>query len=489
MTPLPSSTPTGKHRPFSIRARLLLSVGAILLVAGVSGALLLVHIVRQHTYASFDALLGEHAQEVMAELELPDEPGDRISLRQAALSLPRRDWFWLSANGQVLGQQAVPSLPPAEAALLSPAAPVALPSRRVVTFPSAGVRYRVLIVRERVAADPNATEGPAFYDTILAYGAPVNHVEEHIRDIARSAALACLLMLAACLAATWLAVDFGLRPLQRLAERAAAIDDRQGEFAQTGDRAEVAELAPLTGALTLLVGRLRQALERERQFFGDAAHELKTGVAILKSTVQLGLRRERRPEEYLGYLSRALTDTERLQDLVARMLALAAIDADAASTIPAPIAAANVKLELTALLETLASFAEERKIAVQCAVPEGLAVRVRAEDFRTIFSNLLENAIRYSERGGAVELRAFAQDGTCLIEVRDSGIGIPPDALPHIFERFWRGDASRARSSGGFGLGLSIARGLARRAGGDITATSEPAHGSTFTVILPLASA
>ena len=486
-------------RPFSIRTRLLLSVGSILLVASVSGALLVVRVVREQSYASFDARLGEHAQEVMAALQLPDEPGERIEMRQTAVSVQGRDWYWLNVNGERLGERDVPSLPPSEAASLADAAPTRPDGRGFITFAANGARYRALVMRQRVLADPDSKEGPPFFDATLVYGAPVDRVEGHIQDVAHSAALGCLLMLFASLGATWLAVYFGLRPLRRLAERATAIDSRSWEFQRAADGLEVQELAPLTEALTLLVDRLREAFDRERQFFGDAAHELKTGVAITKSTLQLGLQRKREAVEYQGYLSRALDDTERLHDLVARMLTLAAIDAGAGGggegragwTGPerdeaAAAERADVEVELETVIEGMASFAEQRGCAMELAVAKGMTVTIRADDFRLVFQNLIENAVRYSETGGRVEVRARREGGMCALEVRDWGAGIAAEALPHIFERFWRGDQSRSRASGGFGLGLAIASGLVRRAGGEISATSALGQGTTLMVRLPL---
>jgi signal transduction histidine kinase len=118
---------------------------------------------------------------------------------------------------------------------------------------------------------------------------------------------------------------------------------------------------------------------------------------------------------------------------------------------------------------------------------DGLHVAIAPDDLRSLITNIVENAIQHSPKKSAVEITLSANHAACLAVVRDHGPGISAAALPHIFNRFYRGDSSRTRATGGFGLGLSIAQAIARRAGGDITAATLDEGGSVFTIRLPKA--
>jgi signal transduction histidine kinase len=276
-----------------------------------------------------------------------------------------------------------------------------------------------------------------------------------------------------------------MQPLMALANHAGRIDESHWRLESGKTDREVEELAPLSTALSRLVERLRLAFVRERQFSADAAHEMKTAIAIVKSTLQLTLERPAGAAEYRLGIERALEDTERMQELAIGMLQLAKIEglANPGQTIE-PVgdveeAVRDVERELTPLLAS-------RKLTLCVRGAESpIRAGVSTEDLNTILKNLIENAIHYSEDGACVDVEIEGRDGSCRLKVRDTGCGIPASVLPHIFERFYRGDESRSRNSGGAGLGLAIIHAIVRRAGGSVTAESSLGDGSLFTVYLP----
>jgi signal transduction histidine kinase len=294
-----------------------------------------------------------------------------------------------------------------------------------------------------------------------------------------------LAILLVSLSATAWVVQKGLRPLMDLAHRASRIDESNWALEQGGAAPEAKELAPLSIALTRLVERLRIAFVRERRFSADAAHEMKTAIAIVKSTLQLTLERPEGAAEYRRGIERALEDTERMQGLAIGMLELAKIEGLATpGQAVEPVsdvleAVRDVERKVGPLLAT-------RKMTLRVhSAMSSISAGVSSEDLDTILKNLIENAIHYSENGSSVDVEIEACDGSCWLKVRDTGCGISADALPHIFERFYRGDESRSRDCGGAGLGLAIINAIVHRAGGSVTVESSPGKGSTFTVRLP----
>jgi signal transduction histidine kinase len=245
------------------------------------------------------------------------------------------------------------------------------------------------------------------------------------------------------------------------------------------------ELAPLSLALTRLVERLRMAFQREQQFSADAAHEMKTAIAIVKSTLQLALERPGGAAEYRLGIERALEDTERMQELAIGLLQLAKIEG-LASRGKVADSVGDVLEAVRDVEREVAPLLASRKMQLRIHAPkDAVSAGISTEDLLIILKNLVENAIHYSEDESPIDVTIEARDQLCCLTVKDTGRGIAADALPHIFERFYRGDQSRSRGSGGVGLGLAIIYAIVQRAGGSVTAESSPGEGSTFRVQLP----
>jgi len=217
----------------------------------------------------------------------------------------------------------------------------------------------------------------------------------------------------------------------------------------------------------------------------NAAHDLKTPVAVLKSTLQSLLQRPRTTEEYRAGVQASLQDLGRLENLLQWMLRLARAEQRAQD--------ASVQLEMIDInstceeaVENIRVLAETRNMTISLATNGPLLFRADPEDLHLIWTNLLENAVRYSPAGGSVEVATMRDEASATIVVQDHGSGISATDLPHIFERFYRGDHSRNRATGGSGLGLAIAKALVTAYRGTITAESAPGKGTRMTVAFPV---
>jgi heavy metal sensor kinase len=241
------------------------------------------------------------------------------------------------------------------------------------------------------------------------------------------------------------------------------------------------ELGRLATTFNALIERLQQAFERQRRFTADASHELRTPLSIIRAMTSQKLMQRRTPEEYEEALRQIDEAAAYMTKLAAHLLTLARADTG-------QLRLESESIDLTELLEHVAGQVGEaagRSIPVHFPGP----VQVRGDPMRLteLFLNLLENAAKSTPADGIIEVHVSGAATGAKVVVRDTGVGIPPEHLPHIFERFYRVDKARAREEGGVGLGLAIARWVAEAHGGSILAESEPGRGTTMTVALPAA--
>jgi signal transduction histidine kinase len=219
------------------------------------------------------------------------------------------------------------------------------------------------------------------------------------------------------------------------------------------------------------------AFERQQVFVADASHELRTPLAVIRANAEYLQQEQPESEE----ASEILTETDRLTVLVDSLLALARGQGGATADRPLDLGEL-----VTASAQSLQPLAADRKIALDVETVPGLEVRGNPDQLRQLVVILVDNALRYTPEGGRVTVAAHRNDGTAVVAVKDTGIGIDRAALKHVFERFYRADEARNRADAGAGLGLSIAEQLVTDHGGRIAAESAPGRGSTFTVSLPL---
>jgi heavy metal sensor kinase len=260
------------------------------------------------------------------------------------------------------------------------------------------------------------------------------------------------------------------------------------------DPENLAERLPLTGAgdeldelaatINGLLDRLGAYHAQITRFTADASHELRSPLAAMRAAVEIVLQKPRGAEDYRNVLATLGEQCERLTALVNGLLLLARADAGEVSI-------RREEVDVTALADDVAEMfdllAEERGIRLIAETAGPVMVAGDPSRLRQLLTNLVDNAVRFTEPGGKVTLRVESDADRAIVCVTDTGIGIPPEHLPHVFERFYQADA--ARSSSGCGLGLSICRWIVKAHGGAIEAGSREGKGAEFTVILPSASA
>lgn len=281
-----------------------------------------------------------------------------------------------------------------------------------------------------------------------------------------------------------LIVHWGLQPIAHSAAKMRTITHRNIAGVNPASVKVPAELRPFAEALGEMLARLNEAMQRQKHFTADASHELRTPLALAKSTLQATRTRDRSKSEYKRAIDETLDDVARMEHLIGQLLSLARMDET-----DKPRNFTNVSLDvlLRDLAETFDARAAHSGGKVLC--PDLPATTLRGNDTELVqlFGNLLDNAIAHGPAGGTVRISLIhAKSGMAKVCVHDDGGNIPPDALIHLFDRFYRADSSRAHATGGTGLGLAIARRIARRHGGDIEITSDPAAGTDVIVWLPL---
>jgi signal transduction histidine kinase len=229
---------------------------------------------------------------------------------------------------------------------------------------------------------------------------------------------------------------------------------------------------------------VEQTMETMRRFMADAAHELRTPIAVLRGQAEVALQRDRQPPEYAEALRRIEREAERLGATVEDLLTLARADAG-----ERPIARERVFLDDLALDAASAAraLAERRGVELEVGTFEEGAVLGDPTLLHQLLMIVLDNAVKFTPRGGRVKLSAAAPGGQAEVVVEDTGVGIGAEQLPHIFERFYRGDPARGRGDGarGAGLGLAIARWIADAHGAQLLVTSEPGKGTRVAIRFP----
>ena len=289
-----------------------------------------------------------------------------------------------------------------------------------------------------------------------------------------------LVLLLAGLGGLFLA-DRALRPIDRITRTAQAIN--ASDLTQRiGYRGPADEVGRLATTFDRMLERLQAAFERERRFTADASHELRTPLTALKGRIGVTLSQPRTRAEYEGTLQDLEQEVDRLIRLGTDLLFLAWLDQGRLRWQPETLDLSDL---LDAVVEQVQPLAGSKGLTLAEQVPPELLIRGHPDQLIRLFLNLLDNAIKYTPPGGQVAVRAEGTGTEVRVAISDTGPGIQPEHLPHLFERFYRVEAARSRDTGGAGLGLAIAYEIARWHGGTLEAQSEPGQGTTFTVCLP----
>ena len=319
---------------------------------------------------------------------------------------------------------------------------------------------------------------------IIQVGESLAELHALLHDLVGELLVVGLLVLLACaLGSYWLAAR-AFAPIRRLAEMARTIKagDLRSRVTVPPAHDEVQYLA-LT--LNEMIASLDQAFSRQRRFVADASHELRTPVTVIRSKTDVALLGARTRQDYVTVLQGINAEAERLGHLISDLLALARGDEGRTQ-----FERELVRLDL--LVGAVAANAEllaaERGLLLQVQAPRPVTILGDEARLIQVVMNLVENAVRYTNPGGRVTVTVEAQQDQASLAVRDTGIGIAPEHLPHIFERFYRADPARRRTGGSSsGLGLAIVEWIVRAHEGAVVVESEVGRGSCFTVTLPLA--
>ena len=243
------------------------------------------------------------------------------------------------------------------------------------------------------------------------------------------------------------------------------------------------EIGRLASTINDMIRRLRDSFAQVRQFSADVSHELRTPLTIVRGEIELSLRSTKTPERYRRVLESSLEEIMRMTTMIENLLALAKADQ---GIYQAEFSEVDLRTLVEELYEDSEVLAESKHIHVTLEKNTPITIVGDRLRLRQLFLNLIDNAIKYTPEGGSVTLAVDRLNGSASFQVRDTGIGIPPEEIGKIFDRFYRVDKARSREMGGTGLGLSIARWIAELHRGSISVTSEPKKGSTFTVLLPI---
>jgi len=314
---------------------------------------------------------------------------------------------------------------------------------------------------------------------VIQAGADIHRLRKRLRDLGMYSAISLAAAILLGLIGGHFLTSRSLRPMDEICGELERIES--GDLSRRlYVRQEADEVRRLRSAINRMLERLEAAFARVGGFTADAAHELRTPLATMRCRIEAALARSGDD----AILADLLAEVNRMSRTVNDLLLLARMDAQSLAPSDSAVPMSEVLGELR---EVFAVAAEEKGLRFDMQCGEDCWVAGDRELIRRLFANLIENALRYTPAGGAVNVVARRDGTSCEVKVSDTGIGIPAELHGRIFERFFRAEDSRSRRSGGAGLGLSIARSIVLLHRGEIAVESEPGRGSTFTVRLPSA--
>lgn len=263
--------------------------------------------------------------------------------------------------------------------------------------------------------------------------------------------------------------------------RPSKLDERLLEH-RNGD-----ELDQLARTINGFLNRIAAYLAQRRDFLANAAHELRTPLAAIRSTAEVSLGAERTVDEYQELLVEIIEECSLLESLVNQLLLLAETESDRLRITGERVSFSEVTARAVGMFQAVA---DTKDIQFSASLQPDLTVEGNAHHLRQVVNNLIDNALKFTPTGGKVTVRLRAEGNDAVFSVADNGPGIPPEDLPHIFDRFFRGDRSHSHDGGrtGTGLGLSICQAVIQAHGGRVAVETNINHGTTFQVAIPLAS-
>jgi len=315
----------------------------------------------------------------------------------------------------------------------------------------------------------------------LVIGRPTEDIKQALDRLLRTLLIAVPLTLVAAGGGGVFLVRRALKPVDEMTQKARSIEER--DLSQRIEVKTKDELGRLATTLNEMIARLEKAFKRQQQLTSDASHELRAPLAIIEAESTLTLQKDRTRNDYRQSLETISQEAHRMSHIVDQLLALARADSGKEKI---PLRKVNLSRLVARLSSDVEMLCRDKGLSYELGQMENLVVKGDRVKLRQLLLNILDNAIRYTPRGGKISVSIRPEGEMAVVSVSDTGIGIPPEDLPHIFVRFYQVDKARSRVEGGSGLGLAIAKHIAESHGGKIEAESRVGMGSTFQVWLPL---
>ena len=448
---------------WSIRSRLTAWYSFVMVLVLVTGAIAVATVQKRLAYSRLDGEL----ERLMLTLEgvMRTEFGEGLDLRAAAAEAstevvaPDRTLMVIAPDGQALQVWGRPL----EAMWQPPTT-----ERSLGTVVLRGTSFRAL-------SRPVTHNSHRYVAAVIA---PLDSIEAEHRELVVVLGVGVLMALAVAGMGGWLVARQSLRPLGALSTQAAAITERDLSGRLQPPNADD-ELGRFAKAFNAVLDRLAAAFHSQRQFMADASHELRTPVSVVRTTAQVILAQETRPEqEYRESMTIVEEQSTRLKRLVDAMFLLSRAEAQGIPIVREPLYVDDLVAECARALRVLA---DERGVTIQTSGDSEVLLSADTTLLKQLVANLLDNAIRHARSGGAVTAAVARNGNGIAIRVADDGSGIAPEDRDRVFERFVRLDGT----SQGAGLGLPIARWIAEAHGGTLTLESSGPGGSCFAVVLP----
>lgn len=317
---------------------------------------------------------------------------------------------------------------------------------------------------------------------LVESGAPYNQIEVVLHGLLLTLAIYMPFVVSLAVAGGYWLMRRSLHPVDEITRRAEGITSsnlsERLPVIRSGD-----ELERLSTSLNRMIERLDDAFQHINRFSADASHELRTPLTILQLELESIAQSHRKDTSLSDQLGSALEETQRMSRIVESLLTISRLDAG-------EVKMDKTRLDLgelvTSTAEEMKLLAEEKSIRLLIHRVPGILVEVDGTRLRQVIANLIDNAIKYTQAGGMIEIIVAREQNTAVLEVSDNGPGIPAPALPHVFERFYRADKARSRASGGVGLGLSIVKAICAANSAEVKVSSEEGQGACFRVELPI---
>jgi len=324
---------------------------------------------------------------------------------------------------------------------------------------------------------------PGIQPAALVIARSTKQIDQALAGLVRTLIIAVPLALALAAGGGIFLARRALKPVDEIAQTAQEIEE--SDLSRRINVNTKDELGRLAATLNEMIGRLEKAFQRQKQFTSDASHELRTPLAVIEAESTLALQKERPSSDYRQSLESISQESRRMSSLIDQLLTLARADAGKEQWNFMEVNLGKLISNLSTDVEVLC---QEKGLSFQLGQTQDLVVKGDEARLRELFMNLLDNAIRYTPTPGTVSVSLRREGQMAVVAITDTGVGIPAEDIPFIFERFYRVDKSRSRAEGGSGLGLAICRHIAEAHSGKIEVESQVGAGSTFSVWLPLQS-